>query len=405
MIHTLKKVKRYLTTLMKVRLLQNDPHLKNLVNPQFRFPAKSNEYHIDLILQWYLRSMDFNKDGGIPAKINLLDYVNSGKTYFPSYPETSGYILASLIYAHHKRITTFPREKIDAVASYLVNVQNKDGGYASTHTHRPGISMAFNTGQVLCGLSTYYSQIESNESIKSALLRAGNFLADQIQPDGTYCEKSCFNGKRSYYIRATVGLIMAGKLFDEKRWIESAKRNAKLVFSNQNTQGWYDLCSFEDGPLFNLHGLSYTIDGMMSCGLLLNEDSYIESAKRAIDAIMSKNYEESPFPGLLPAHFSKNYERTSNELSPTGVAQFSIPCSKLSKLFNEKRYSNLSNKLIQHLKPFHIQDSKPEFDGLMPGSWPIYGRYQPFDLPSWPIKFFLDGLLIDQGMDPLEVTG
>jgi hypothetical protein len=34
--------------------------------------------------------------------------------------------------------------------------------------------------------------------------------------------------------------------------------------------------------------------------------------------------------------------------------------------------------------------------GAIPGSFPIWGRYEPFAFPNWATKFFCDALMIEQ---------
>jgi hypothetical protein len=38
--------------------------------------------------------------------------------------------------------------------------------------------------------------------------------------------------------------------------------------------------------------------------------------------------------------------------------------------------------------------------GAIPGSFPIWGRYEPFAFPNWATKFFCDALLLEK-----EITG
>ena len=45
-----------------------------------------------------------------------------------------------------------------------------------------------------------------------------------------------------------------------------------------------------------------------------------------------------------------------------------------------------------------------KFEGGLPGSKPIYGRYQSMDIPVWGIKFFIDALLIDLGVNANEIN-
>jgi hypothetical protein len=34
--------------------------------------------------------------------------------------------------------------------------------------------------------------------------------------------------------------------------------------------------------------------------------------------------------------------------------------------------------------------------GALPGSYPVWGRYEPFGFPNWATKFFADSLLLEK---------
>jgi hypothetical protein len=39
---------------------------------------------------------------------------------------------------------------------------------------------------------------------------------------------------------------------------------------------------------------------------------------------------------------------------------------------------------------------KKEIEGALQGSFPIWGRYEPFAFPNWATKYLIDALIIEK---------
>jgi len=93
---------------------------------KYPFPSLSNSEHISLTINWMLNAQKHNKDGGIPVKYSL-----KTNSFYPSYPETSGYILSSFItyHKHYKDIST----SIQSLKNYLLSTQIENGGFSGGH--------------------------------------------------------------------------------------------------------------------------------------------------------------------------------------------------------------------------------------------------------------------------------
>ena len=53
---------------------------------------------MDLAARWLTSMNEVSSDGGIPRWVNLIEYSADGAFSEPSFPETTGYILTSLIF-------------------------------------------------------------------------------------------------------------------------------------------------------------------------------------------------------------------------------------------------------------------------------------------------------------------
>jgi hypothetical protein len=387
---------------MPIRILKN-LYLKRKVNrsklfniffkKDYHFPSFGDKYHLELSLQWYLQDITSSVDGGINSKINIIDFINKKKKRI-SYPETSGYILSSLINSRFFS-NTIKKKHIEKVLFFLLKKQNEDGGFS--HPSNPTKSLAFDTGQVLGGLLTYYMFCKKNNKVKKTIFLAANFLAKNIMKDGTYCSEVLYRDQKCYYSSATMSLSRASKVFKNSLWKEKSKKNINWILSNMNRKLWFKNYSFGNGPDFNLHGIAYTIRGILEHGIIYDK-KYIRLVRQIIDKIFKINFNGIILESKLPLNFFKNYKSFSQETCPTGLAQIAVIVLKLAFIYKDKKYQEIGRDLVENVKMFQIQGLSKKIDGLFTGSWPIDSNYQPYDLPNWPTKFFIDSLMLCNGL-------
>src|SRR5665647_288955 len=102
-------------------------------------------------LDWLGAAQDnsLSSDGGIARDYSLV----SG--WRASYPETSGYIVPTLLRGQPGRSNAIPRERARAVLDWLVSIQLDGGGFqGGVIGQTPVVPVTFNTGQILIGLAS-----------------------------------------------------------------------------------------------------------------------------------------------------------------------------------------------------------------------------------------------------------
>src|SRR5262245_38609739 len=109
-------------------------------------------------LNWLARAQDnsVTNDGGVARHFSLV----SG--WGPSYPESTGYIIPTLIAAgraglvgNHRNLLDRARRMLD----WLVGIQMPNGAFqGGTVQSSPVVPVTFNTGQILLGLASGVEQ-------------------------------------------------------------------------------------------------------------------------------------------------------------------------------------------------------------------------------------------------------
>jgi hypothetical protein len=127
--------------------------------------------------------------------------------------------------------------------------------------------------------------------------------------------------------------------------------------------------------------------------LILDEEKYLKAAvKGAVilrDAFLSQ--------GFLNGRYNRNWTG-SEYMICTGCAQMSIIWLKLYKLTGENAFFEAANRMLNLLIFIQLRalDEKEDTQGAMPGSFPLWGRYEPFAFPNWATKFFCDALILEE---------
>ena len=342
---------------------------------------------------------------GVPHSVNLRDFASNGRVNIAlSYAETSGYILCTLVYGVRSRLSSLSRERLYRLCGYLLAVQTPSGGMPG-----PGEDarcLSFDTGQGLTGLTSYYRHIANDQKVSQAIERAANWLSAQIEPDGGYAETSCYNGQRAYYVQASIGLLHAAQCFERKDWLDATARNANWAYRRHRGGGWFDTISFEDDLYQNLHGIAYTLRGMIELGYHLKRPELIDTGRLAIESMAAREYSNLPVPGSIPGYFTDHFWRYLPTISPTGMSQIAICAYLLASIMRDAKYRDFGDRLVNATKAAQLRGfSEAGLNGALPGSWPATGPDMHVSLPNWPLKFFLDALYIKSGADPLAIEG
>ncbi len=337
---------------------------------------------------WLGQGKNSMNDNGI-GSYNLLNKWTS------SYVETTGYIIPSLIdYGicfNNKTIL----ERAILAADWLIGVQKSSGGWQGECIADNRPEVVFNTGQVLRGLIAAYKNTNDQKYLDAAI-KGCDWLCS-IQDDEGFWKKNAFmNVPRVYDSYVDHPLLMVYQLTGKEIYKEKAIKNLYwIIEKKQLPNGWFEDCdnTIKKNHMPILHTISYTIDGLLECGILLNDKKIIDAATKSADKLFEIFNKNKYLNGRFDSHWDGH-----EYIIPTGCAQIAIVWTKLYKLTKNIQYLNAAMKMNDIL--IFIQDRKIKEDantiGALPGSFPVFGKYEPFGFPNWATKYFVDSLLLEK---------
>ena len=321
-----------------------------------------------------------------------------------SYPETTGYILPTVFnYIEFtqdptQNQTQTPTQTLQAsligAADWLVKIQKKSGGWQSMYIADNRNEVVFNTAQVIRGLIATYKQTQ-NETYLQAIRRGCDWLCD-IQDPGGYWEQFAFmNVSRVYDSYVDHPLLQAWQLTANERYKQTALKNLEwIITQKQQPNGWFQDCDntlkHNNRPI--THTIAYTLDGLLECALILNDNRFLQAAQRPADLLLEQFMQH----GILHGRYDSNWQG-SEYLICTGAAQLSIVWLKLYRQLKIEKYLQAAtsmNQLLLFIQNRNFEESS-DTKGAMPGSFPIWGKYETFAFPNWATKYLADALLLE----------
>ncbi|KKH47203.1 hypothetical protein [Methanosarcina sp. 1.H.A.2.2] len=377
-------------------------NLRIFINDAFNKtnPEKDLDFHVVEGMKWLYHSYE----KGFPGSSGLYN-MNLG--WQAPYPETTGYIIETYFdFIHYLNGNGPSFSELDvnsyhhaavSMTEWLMGIQLEcgafPGGLYSDGEQKPNV---FNTGQIMIGLLRTYDETDDEKYLKSAQ-KAGDWLVEIQNADGSWSNFTYENGARSYHSRVSWPLLSLYTKAPYDRYKEAAVSNIDWILKNQRSNYWFERTNFFDESTSLTHTLAYTLRGLLESGIILNDEECISKVKLTAEKLM-RIIEVNKF-DLLPAVFDENWKPVVNYSCLTGCAQISIIFSKLYQITDDIRYFNTALKLNSALKKSQILGSySKNINGAIRGSYPVYGAYMPFSFPNWATKFFVDALLLENNI-------
>jgi hypothetical protein len=190
----------------------------------------------------------------------------------------------------------------------------------------------------------------------------------------------------------------------DREVVAAAERNIRWALSCQDERGWFSRFSFPDGERNNLHGIAYTLEGIVEVGL--PSGTRISSRRRGVGGPP----DAAPRDGLALADVRRSLRRglrpVGRELVPTASRSSRSSASSSRRACGDKAYRTYASR--PHRPARAAAPARLRRAGAQrPAAGKLAGRrrYERYFLPNWAIKFYLDCLLIQEGVDPFEVHG
>ena len=359
------------------------------------------EESIERSLIWLRRAQlnGTNKGMGFDRAFNLRQ-----ETWELPYPETTGYIISTLI----KVAPKFPELKLlDAAkqaGEWLQETQFESGAICAKQW-RPGNSKpsVFNTGMVLHGLSDLPESTDGHSFYASAC-KAANWLVKTQDSDGAWRKHAYFGISHTYYTMVAWALIKFGLRFAKNEFVEKGVHNLEWTLKHQKANGWIEKVGFDRSNTATTHTIAYCAQGLAESGVLLNENKYVEAAGRLISPLNAAFKNHQCLPGQFNSRWKpipmqyKNALNKKVELGPweclTGTAQTSCTNWAIAQYLGDSAFRNIALEQNAHLQKMQLAcPTNENIHGALSGSWPLNGPYDTLALPNHAAKFFVDAMM------------
>jgi uncharacterized protein YyaL (SSP411 family) len=223
-------------------------------------------------------------------------------------------------------------------------------------------------------------------------IKAADWILSSQDSDGSW-KKNSFHGiSHTYYTRVALALLELQKITKSPKYREAARKNAEWAAANSNSQGWYRNCAFDTESMTypTTHVIGYTAEGILECGIMLEDSSLIQTATKTMNSLLKKLSSD----GWIRGTYDENWESNDNYSCLTGDAQIALIWLRLFELTKDKRYYESALQLIDYVKATqYLHHMNKGVEGGIKGSQPIYGEYNPNRFLNWAAKFFADSLL------------
>jgi hypothetical protein len=350
---------------------------------------------LEATYRWICQAQDAGADDGVCGVFDLW----AGR-WSESYPETTGYIIPTLLALADARGEEEPRERALRMADWSCQVQMQDGAVLSGLVGTRRGPAVFNTGQVVFGwLSAFRHTGEERYALSAK--RACEWLLENQSADGAWRQNlSAVTSAPvlAYNVRCAWALISAAEALGEPSFAAAARQATEWTLDQQDDAGWFANNAFAVGEVPLLHTISYVIEGLLGMHSFTREPRYLEAARRAVDPVV-RCYED----GRLAGRLDERWRPTVSWRCPTGEAQIAVVLHHLAAELPGGGYRDTARSLIGNVAAVQLSltggsarsaEDGPTAGGL-PGSYPLWGGYVPLGLPNWAAKFFLDALLLE----------
>lgn len=352
-------------------------------------PAHDPLRGLQAAAEWLARAQDASGCDGVSACYDAAKGAWAG-----AYPETTGYIIPTLL--RYARFAGQPdyRERALRMAAWESDIQLADGGVrAGTMDATQVAPTIFNTGQVLFGWVAAWRETQ-DERFRDSLLRAADWLLAAQDEDGAwrrFGSPFAQHSLNTYNTRVAFALALAGRELGRPNYIEAAARNVRWALTQMHANGWLENNDLEDNTRPLTHTIAYATRGMLEVGLIAAEDSFVEAATRIARAVAATQRRDGALPGRLDARWRPAARWTC----VTGNAQMAIIWQRLADETGDASWRPTAERANRF--NLSVQDLSAASDGArdgIPGSHPLRGGYMTNRYPNWAAKFFMDALML-----------
>jgi hypothetical protein len=349
--------------------------------------ASSYERHLAATAEWLLRSIQHGQGGSCA-------YFTLAGGWSRPYPETTGYLIPTLLTLSRTLEEFDGEERGVALGSWLLALQGSDGSWRGG-VHPPKGDAApsvFNTAQILQGLVAL-NDLSGDDRWLAAAQRGGRWLAAGVDRDGLWAGGDYrAAGTPSYYTYAAWPMLEVAERCDDETIRSAATGVLDAILSRRRENGSFAEWGFSEGVPAFTHTIAYTLQGLIASARLLDEwERYGKPVEKALWTLVERTEEAD---GRLAGRLDDEWEPAAGYVCLTGNAQLALCLLELDEREPDPRLGPAAARLVDVVcGAQRLRAPLRGVRGAVAGSAPVWGRYMILRYPNWAAKYHCDALL------------
>lgn len=340
-------------------------------------------------VEWLKRSQDMSVfgDGGSARDYSLV------KGWASSYPETSGYIVPTLIDYADRTQDQELLERARRMLDWLVSIQFPEGGFQGGKIDaKPPVPVTFNTGQILMGLAAGVRRF--GDAYRRPMNLAAAWLRDSLDDDGCWRRHPtpfAAPGEKAYETHVSWGLFEAARMEPDQGFGEAGLRQVRWALTKQHDNGWFEsnCLSSPEAPL--THTIGYVLRGVIEAHRFSGEADLLAAALRTADALLGTIGED----GWIAGQLDRNWKPAADWVCLTGSVQIAACWLLLFGITGKQAYLEAARRANRFVRRTVHMSGSPDAVGGVRGAFPVNGDYGRFEYLNWAAKFCVDAQLME----------
>lgn len=338
---------------------------------------------ISACLDWLVRAQDHSAshDGGVARDYSLL------KGWATSYPETTGYIVPTLLEYAMAHDRDDLRQRARRMLDWLASIQFSNGGIQGGKIDAPvRVPVTFNTGQVLLG---FCAGVRAFGNYTDQMRAAADFLRDSLDADGCWRKfptPFAKAGDKAYETHVAWGLFEAERLAPGHGYGIAGLRQVDWALGRQTQNGWVADCCLNKPSEPLTHTLGYYLRGVIEAHRLSGEPRFLEAARKLAAGLLTARRPDGALAGRLRADWSPAVDW----VCLTGLSQIAESWFYLFEASGDLAFLQAALSANAFVRRTIRVDGDPHLKGGVKGSFPVDGGYGSFEYLNWAAKFTID---------------
>lgn len=357
---------------------------------------------LDANLEWLALAQDrsASADGGVARDYSLI------RGWRPSYPETTGYIVPTLLaYARLDGVEADRwRARAERMARWLADIQFDDGAFQGGRIDStPVRPVTFNTGQILFALVAATRAF--GDGYLPAMRAAADWLVATQHADGAWHSNASpfvrVPQAKVYDTHVAWALLEAARIDPGRGYAEAACANVAWALGHQADNGWFDQCCLDRNEAPLTHTLGYALRGVIEAARFTGRPDLLAAARRTADGLLSALGPD----GALPGRLDSAWRPAVGWVCLTGSAQVAACWLLLHEVTGDPTYRDAGFRANAYVRRTVRLTGPARVRGAVKGAHPISGDYGQFEYLNWAAKFLADSLLLEGRQRGLWTVG